>query len=390
MLSFRNFTYTLIGTAAIVQLNLSPASADSLRGRQQQQQQQRELDGTDSDFDFNITTLDIYEDPLAHEGTVILDDGILFVSNHLYEIDPTTKSGQGQIFGQVSFYNFTSKKTIDLGLSDIIPMPNGAVLLDDGNVAILAQGTKTKKGGIAIFNPKSIGSGSGSVDDDNDDNVKYLTTSWGALETPFNSLNDIVQASDGSIWFTDPQYGYEQGFRPPPESGNWVWRYDYKTNKTRLMADQFIRPNGIAFSLNEDYVYITDSGYWSGDGTETLKNPTLPRTIYRYRVLWDDDEDINNNSEPLLTERTIFAVASSPIPDGIKVDASGNVWTGTALGLEVFSQTGKPLGIIEIEDGVANFAIQEQQQQNGEKQKNTIYAMNEKKLLQIDASFSFR
>ena len=134
-------------------------------------------------------------------------------------------------------------------------MPNGAVLLDDGNVAILAQGTKTKKGGIAIFNPKSIGSGSGSVDDDNDDNVKYLTTSWGALETPFNSLNDIVQASDGSIWFTDPQYGYEQGFRPPPESGNWVWRYDYKTNKTRLMADQFIRPNGIAFSLNEDCVY---------------------------------------------------------------------------------------------------------------------------------------
>jgi len=106
MLSFKNFTHTLIGTAAIVHLNSSPASADSLRGRQQQQQQ-RELDGTDSDFDFNITTLDIYEDPLAHEGTVILDDGILFVSNHLYEIDPTTKSGQGQIFGQVSFYNFT-------------------------------------------------------------------------------------------------------------------------------------------------------------------------------------------------------------------------------------------------------------------------------------------
>jgi gluconolactonase len=284
--------------------------------------------------------------------------------------------GQGQIFGQVSFYNFTSKKTVDLGLSEIIPMPNGAVLLDDGIVAILAQGTKAQKGGIAILNPKSIG----SVDVD----VEYLTTAWGALETPFNSPNDIVQTSDGSIWFTDPQYGYDQGFRTPPESGNWVWRYDYRTNKNRVMADQFIRPNGIAFSFNEDYIYITDSGYWSGNGTDpgVLKNPTLPTTIYRYRVLWDD-EDINN-SEPVLTERTVFAVAS-PIPDGIKVDASGNVWTGTSIGLEVFSQTGKPLGIIEIDGGVASFSIQEQQ--NGEKQ-ITIYAMNEKKLIQIDASFS--
>jgi gluconolactonase len=318
--------------------------------------------------DLNITTLAIYEDELAHEGPVILDDGILFTSNRLYEIDPTTESGQ---FVQISFYNFTSKKTIDLGLSDIIPMANGAVLLDDGNVAILSQGTKTKKGGIAIFNPKSIG----SVDDD----VEYLTTSWGASESSFNSPNDIIQASDGSIWYTDPQYGYEQGFRPSPESGNWVWRYDYKTNKNRLMADQFIRPNGLAFSSNEDYIYITDSGHFLGDGTS---NPTLPSTIYRYRVLWDD-EDINS-SEPLLTERTVFAVAS-PVPDGIKIDAAGNVWTGTTIGLEVFSQTGKPVGIIEIAGGVANFAIQEQQ--NGEKQ-ITIYAMNEYKLIQIDASFS--
>lgn len=322
--------------------------------------------------DLKLTTLATYEDELAHEGPVILDDGILFVSNRLYESDSTTESGQGEPSVQVSFYNFTSKETIDLGLSDIIPVANGAVLLDDGNVAILAQGTKTKKSGIAIFNPKSIGK---SVDDD----VEFLTTSWGATETPFNSPNDIIQASDGSIWYTDPQYGYEQGFRPPPESGNWVWRYDYKTNKNRLMADQFIRPNGIAFSSNEDYIYITDSGHFPGDGNPI---PTNPSTIYRYRVLWDD-EDINN-SEPLLTERTVFAVAS-PVPDGLKVDADGNIWTGTSQGLEIFSKTGKPVGIIEIDGGLANFAIREQQ--NGERQ-ITIYAMNGKKLIQIDASFS--
>ena len=78
-----------------------------------------------------------------------------------------------------------------------------------------------------------------------------------------NSPNDVVVRSDGSIWFTDPPYGilsdYEGHKADSEVGGNYVYRVDGATGEVRVVADDFIRPNGLAFSADERRLYIVDS-----------------------------------------------------------------------------------------------------------------------------------
>lgn len=83
----------------------------------------------------------------------------------------------------------------------------------------------------------------------------------------FNSLNDVIVHSDGSIWFTDPIYGSEQGFRPSPQLPNQVYRFEPETGDVRAVADGLGRPNGICFSSGEETVYVTDTDWVHGDGS---------------------------------------------------------------------------------------------------------------------------
>ena len=83
----------------------------------------------------------------------------------------------------------------------------------------------------------------------------------------FNSLNDVVVHTDGSIWFTDPIYGFEQGFRPEPQLRAQVYRFDPVSGDVRVVADGFGRPNGICFSPDEQTLYVTDTDWIHGDGT---------------------------------------------------------------------------------------------------------------------------
>ena len=85
-----------------------------------------------------------------------------------------------------------------------------------------------------------------------------LVEDWRGL--PLNSPNDVIVASDGAIWFTDPSYGHLQGFRPQPEVGDFVYRHDPATGETTVVADSFDKPNGIALSPDERTLYVTDSG----------------------------------------------------------------------------------------------------------------------------------
>jgi gluconolactonase len=84
---------------------------------------------------------------------------------------------------------------------------------------------------------------------------------------PFNSVNDVVVHSDGSIWFTDPAYGYEQGYRPKPRLPSHVYRFDPTTRAIRVMADGFGHPNGLCFSPDEKILYVTDTDWVNGNGT---------------------------------------------------------------------------------------------------------------------------
>ena len=79
-----------------------------------------------------------------------------------------------------------------------------------------------------------------------------------------NSPNDVVVKSDGSIWFTDPAYGIDsdyEGHKAESEIGAChVYRVDPRTGEITIVADDFVRPNGLAFSPDERLLYIADTG----------------------------------------------------------------------------------------------------------------------------------
>ena len=97
----------------------------------------------------------------------------------------------------------------------------------------------------------------------------------------FNSPNDVVVAEDGSLYFTDPTYGYEEGARPAPELPHHVYRYVPASGGIRAMADNSIRQNGLAFFPDESILHVTDTGSALGNGQT---HPTGPATIYAFDV----------------------------------------------------------------------------------------------------------
>ncbi|KAF2147931.1 calcium-dependent phosphotriesterase [Myriangium duriaei CBS 260.36] len=181
------------------------------------------------------------------------------------------------------------------------------------------------------------------------------------LGTQFNSPNDVVVHTDGSVWLTDPAYGFEQGFRPKPSLPSQVYRYDPKTRDIRPVADGFDHPNGLAFSPDEKTLYITDTGSALGNGSI---DRTRPSTIYAF--------DLKKYSKQMfLTNRRLFAMSDNGVPDGIKVDQRGNVYAGCGDGIHVWSPGGVLLGKILIPGGIANFVFGKG---------GYIFALGEKKL----------
>ena len=113
--------------------------------------------------------------------------------------------------------------------------------------------------------------------------VEYLVSSF--QNRSFNSPNDvIVNPQDGSIWFTDPAYGFPQKFRPPPELPNQVYRFDPETKSIRAVADGFVRPNGLCLSQDLKLLYVTDTGAING-AADIPFDKTGPASIYAFDVL---------------------------------------------------------------------------------------------------------
>jgi sugar lactone lactonase YvrE len=96
---------------------------------------------------------------------------------------------------------------------------------------------------------------------EHDGSVTVLAGNWDGKR--LNSPNDIVERADGSLWFTDPAYGIDsdyEGFRADSEIGAcYVYRLDPASGAMRVVADDFDRPNGLAFSADERTLYIVDS-----------------------------------------------------------------------------------------------------------------------------------
>lgn len=133
-----------------------------------------------------------------------------------------------------------------------IVLANGGVNYGS-DVLFCAQGDKHDRGGLVLMQTTPPYS-----------TTTLLDSYHGRC---FNSLNDVIIKSDGSIWFTDPVYGFEQGIRLQPQLPSQVYRFDPQNADVRVVADGFGRPNGLCFSPDERTLYVTDTDWIHGDGT---------------------------------------------------------------------------------------------------------------------------
>lgn len=158
-----------------------------------------------------------------------------------------------------------------------------------------------------------------------------------------NSPNDVVVHSDGAIWFTDPSYGRETSFvgvrREREVDGDHVYRLDADTGAVTIVADDFWKPNGLAFSPDESRLYVVDSGY--------LPDPRGPRHIRVFDVA--DGKTLSGGA--------VLAEISPGIPDGLRVDAEGRIWVGAGDGVHCLAPDGTLLGKIRVPEAVANLAF---------------------------------
>ncbi|KIK33296.1 hypothetical protein CY34DRAFT_18460 [Suillus luteus UH-Slu-Lm8-n1] len=153
------------------------------------------------------------------------------------------------------------------------------------------------------------------------------------LGRQFNSLNDVkILPGTDIIFFTDPAYGWLNGVRPDPKLPSQVYRFDPSTGQVRVVADQFVLSNGIAFSADGKSAFVTDTGAFE---VHYGINQTLPATIYQF--------DVDPRTQSFMNRR-VFAYAESNAPDGIQLDTMGNVYGGCNDGVHVWNPEGTLIG----------------------------------------------
>lgn len=156
----------------------------------------------------------------------------------------------------------------------------------------------------------------------------------------FNSPNDVVVGPDGAVWFSDPSYGilsdYEGYTAEPEYGGRYVFRVDPASAAVEAAVTDFTQPNGLAFSPDGRTLYVADSG--------ASHDPQGPRHIRSFEV----------GAGGRLKGGEVFATVDAGIPDGLRLDARGNVWTSAGDGVHCFSPQGELLGKILIDEPVAN------------------------------------
>ncbi|OJF91307.1 SMP-30/gluconolactonase/LRE family protein [Pararhizobium antarcticum] len=176
---------------------------------------------------------------------------------------------------------------------------------------------------------------------EHDGSVTVIADRFGGKR--FNSPNDVVVASDGGIWFTDPSYGimhdYEGDYGEAEIDGCHVYRVDPLSGVVSKVADDFDKPNGLAFSPDESALYIADTG-----GTHRDEGPRHIRRL----VLGTDGR---------LSGSTIFAECTSGFFDGFRVDRAGRLWTSAADGVHCYDPDGTLIGKIQIPELVSNLTF---------------------------------
>jgi gluconolactonase len=175
-----------------------------------------------------------------------------------------------------------------------------------------------------------------------------------------NSPNDVVVKSDGTLWFTDPDYGLKnkpgtQEKEGKEQPGNFVYRVEPGSGTINAVVKDCDKPNGLAFSPDEKRLYVADSG--------------APRHIRVFDVSPDGS----------LSGGALFCTIDKGTPDGIRVDAGGRVWSSAGDGVQIFAPDGKLIGKILVPEAPANLAF-------GAKEGKTLFITARKSLYAIPVS----
>ena len=157
---------------------------------------------------------------------------------------------------------------------------------------------------------------------------------------PLTSPNDIVVKSDGSVWFSDPDYGSlmpDAGHgQPADQERNRVYRLDPRTSELTAVCEDMDKPNGLAFSPDESILYISDSGATHGDDR--------PHHVRAFDV----------SDGKTLTNSRVICEVSPHVPDGLRVDTDGNLYVTSGEGVQVFNSDGVMLGKFITPEVAAN------------------------------------
>ena len=275
--------------------------------------------------------------PVAAEGTSIvrLDpalDAIIAPGAVLEKIGGDFGFTEGPVWykGEIRFSDLTGNKLYAIGADgqkrlvmdksggkDVIPEgsyqgSNGSAVDKDGTVLM------TQHGARRIVRVKE----DGTIE-------PFLERNGGGDR--FNSPNDLTFHPDGSLWFSDPPYGLLQQDKDPEKEAAYNAVYRYKDGKVTAVITDLPRPNGVDFSPDGKKLYVSNS------------EPEMFVNVY----------DVNADGKVSNGRRLISYPGPVPmagVPDGLKVDSAGNVWTSGPDGIRIISPEGKVLGQLKSPD----------------------------------------
>jgi gluconolactonase len=171
---------------------------------------------------------------------------------------------------------------------------------------------------------------------ESDGSTTVLATHYQDKE--LNSPNDIVVATGGAIYFTDPIFGRMEYYgipREPELSFRGVYRVDPDGSRLTLLASDFGQPNGLCFSLDESRLFVNDT-----ERQHIRVFSVTPQGELTGGAVWAETK----GDEP-------------GAPDGMKIDSRGNLYCCGPGGIHVFDPSGNVLGVIRTPEPCANFAF---------------------------------
>jgi gluconolactonase len=222
-------------------------------------------------------------------------------------------------------------------------IPNNCIMrwTEDGQVGVYRQPSNHANGHTRDVQGRLVScehSGRRISRTELDGSVVTLVDSYGGGR--LNSPNDVIVKSDGTVWFSDPSYGilgnYEGRKAPQEQQGCYVYRFDPATGDLSVVADDFVKPNGLAFSSDETVLYVSDTG--------RSHDPDGPHHIRSFDVI--DGRSLSNSR--------VFAAIDPGLPDGFRVDEDDNVWTSAGDGVQCLTSDGTLIGKIRVPETTSN------------------------------------